>query len=478
MTSIHYCLNYRFNIKKLLLLGCMFCVFGCSFFKPQLTTRYDKAFLDPNNAGDRYVTVSAFTTDQPASKDALADSRSTSALITAVGTKAKDFQELGSDLAKLEIIKKKEGDIDKTTFKKRIVFSVDKTPFQQLPEDEPNKDFGLADRINNLTVKLTIKNDGVIFANWDKFITQYESVALGTDTLTRGGTASLAASVGAIGTVAPVTITPSVTASRSLEEAVALTQRRITLVGEFSKGGREAKFRQEGAVGTDLTGTFLIDLDIKPMPGKEWEKVDSVTITKFSLPKKDPKASDAAKLSLELIKLKYLKFSEPIKPITCEFYYDYILRHAKSDRIIAEGYQDVVFYKGTDVPGQPENEEGKAILTLLTKDELKARVYRIEDRQHHGHWIGIKHIPDESQETIKKPGEKANVKSHDENDPMQLGFSTFTDANDFLNWLKGKDNNVNKFLEDYKPFIPDVEDGDLKRTDIDNLRIKIEPLNY
>ncbi|MGA8141554.1 MAG: hypothetical protein WB948_12795 [Desulfobaccales bacterium] len=468
MINLYNCLDYKFKLKKFLLFGCLICIFGCSLFTPELTRRYNKAECE--DAPGKYVTVSAFIMDQPAAaKKDLPDSRGTSAMITAVAAKAKDFTELRSSLVALEIIPKKEEDIDKTIFKKRVVFAVDKEPFQPLPGDVPNRDFGLADRINNLTVNLAIINKGVRFASWDKFITADESVVLGTDQLTRGGTASLAASIGPVGPVAPATLNPSVSATTSLQEAVTLSQRRVKLSGKFLENGRQAVLRQEGAVGTDLTGTFIVDVDIKPDEG--WRTAKPKMITGFSLPQKDSKGSDAAKLSLKITELRYLKCS---KPIICNLKYDYILRHAKSDRIIAEGYQNVIFLKGTE----PKNGNEEPIkLTLVKEDELKAKIYRIVDPKYPLLWLTINRFPDEK--INKKLRKKAKEESSEGEETLQLGFSTITETNDFLDWLKEKDDNKTSFLK-YEPFIsPDgVRQTKVHREDIDNLMVQIQPLNY
>ncbi len=481
--------GYKKIISRLLLLGCIYCVIGCSLFKPELTRRYKTA--ESKDARDiKIVTVSAFTIDQPAAKNDLADSRSISALITTAGAKAKNVEELRSNLEELGILEKKEVNIDKTAFKKRIVFCVDVNKDlvkkQALEEYGSNKNFGLADRINNFSVTLAMNCDQVRFASWDKFLTQEESVDLGTATLTRGGTAQLASTI-TTGSVAPyATITPTITATRSLEEEVTLKQRRIKLAGKFSQGGRKAEFRQEGAVGTDLTGTSAVDVDIKykkPQPESETKedgsliKVRDKQIKIFSLRKKESKASDNSKTSqpakqpphpfeVTTLNLKYLVFlNNSIQPITCKLSYHFMLRHAKSDQIISEGEQNVVFYEGTV--------QLKLDLVLVNEEELKATVYRIGYRE----WrLGIKQIAKDV-EASEGPGS------------IELGFPSFAQAIDFLNSLKVKENRTS-FLKDYKPVLhahlsPEpkrpkihLKDVDLQEKDIANLRVQIDRLNY
>lgn len=428
-------------MKRIIIALCLtvLTVWGCAH--PQLTRRYQsKRFMD-SPASD-CVTVSVFTMDTPGEKQqrmvASLNGEGQAAFIGEIGKRTSSLGDFSQALMHTGA-GGKETLIDKTIFRKRLVFAVTKK--------EPGQGkhtLTLADRINIL--KVTLKSQKGVFDSWNRFETKYQTVDLGKVSRTQSVSAQLTGSIGpAAEATIPTKLEAVLRGEKKIEEEVQLKQRYIELAGIISPEKDEAKLYQEGVVGIDLTGTFLVDFVLQaPNVFSLDEKV--VILGPLEKGGKPIKPDD---VQLDFREIKYVKMdniTKKPKPITCQLSYDYLLRHVVTcDRQITEGYHRVQFWKGS---------VSATKIKLVSEDELKARVFRV--------------YKDNDPIILKDFFEGGSYKGN-------LQFADYNSAIDFIRWIK-----ENKYvtIAKYK-LIYDIIDGKLlNKEDIPSLRIKPCGLNY
>lgn len=350
----------------------------------------------------------------------------------------------------------KDTNIDQTVFKKQVVFAVTKklpswARQRRIWSGEPGPDqLTLADRINNLKITLDAQKTGV-FESWDKFVTLYGTVDLGTITRLQKSTANLEAYIGpAAQSRIPGQIKGTLGEEKDITEAVKLQQQYIKIAGAIEPDKQKATLYQEGAVGIDLTGTFSVDFTLQAPAADVPARV-----VQFRSLRKDGKtdqksksgAKQSGKVESEEVQIDFadLKYAKDTAPIICKFSYEYLLRHvvAKEDET-AEGYHDVQFWHG-DTKANPGE------VTLVSTDQLKAWVFRV--------------ITGNTVIELKYPGEE----------PFPLQFATFAKAHDFLRWIKeSRQTTIGKYKLCY-----DKQGNirDLNKSEIDSLIIKAVAFN-
>ncbi len=384
--------------------------FGCAH--TELTRRYKSIeFDEAKDKSDRYVQVSAFVIDTPESSTSTSISKLTAegqhGFFKAVGSKAKDMKEVYEALLHTGSEDEEKKTIDKTVFKKRIIFSVEK----DLPW-KGKADLTPADRLNTLMVKLNLQDNenDPIFASMDKLTTKYGTVDLGKLVRTHTTKASLDMSIGAPSQL-PVTVSasPSISNQQSIEETINLNSRYIEITGAIKDAGKNAVIFQEAPVGYDLTGNFTVDLIIK-IPAHNHSGM-----VHFSNLVTDSKPTPASKVKVSFGDIYYPIFSQAV---TCDINNIYFLRHVLSDdRELAEGLQHVRFIKG---------EPKKSTIDLVSQRELELAVYKILGPNESQLYIGepITYEKDESE----YKSEKRNV--------FPLRFAELASAQNFLTWIK------------------------------------------
>jgi hypothetical protein len=399
-------------MKKNGLIVVFFLIFawGCTLH-PELTRRYKDAQWGPT--GEDYVTVSAFTLDAPPAdkpKNLLMQlsPQGQASLVKEIGerTQGKPAKEFLDQLAAPADHQGSDVVWDKTAFKKRIVFAVEKKP--GLRGDKPI--VGLADRINELVVTLKMcEVSDAEFASWDRFDTHYDTVDLGKVSRTQSSTAELGMTIGP-GQPGPATVNPKISETRSLQEETPLKPRYIVLSGRIDRDKQQAMLREEGVAGIDLAGTFSVDFDIRAKHAQT-EHSRVAVIGPLSVEGKgDPVEPGAVKISFS-----WVKYKKTADPIRCRLSYDYTLRHVVGEeRELVEGLQSVSYLRGSSPAAASPND----FIHLVDYRELLATVYTIAVGRVHG-----------------GQGKRLALM---EDDQKILYFPSYDSAKNFLKWIKAK----------------------------------------
>ena len=418
----------RKTILSVLVILIIFVFYGCN---SKLTKRYLR--LLPHGSGNGLVEISTFTLDIPPSpsKNSLLQisPQGQAAFIEAIGEKTSSIGTLLKSLGGNIGPSKKSGDIiDLTKFKKRVVFSVQKKTFD-------GRWIGSADRIDQLLIKLTnLKN--AAFISWDKFETKYETVDLGKITSTKGFN---------LGLEIPITnpdVTTTIGGNQGLSEEVLLRQRYVELTGRLEN--KNAYLYQQGFMGIDLAGNFIVDFTIEIDQGS----IVSVTVTSLKNLWNGSSPNSEKDVQISFLELKYPNFSTT--PISCDLVSKYSLRHVeKNGHTIIEGDDVVKFIKGTTPSKKVE---------LVKKEELRVRVFYI-----------VTNIDKNKDETSEK-GYKLHLHRFDK-DKLPIYFFDYENAKSFLYWLWSTKNLT---VGDYGIWMPHRP---LETNDIPNLYVKGKFLN-
>jgi hypothetical protein len=369
---------------------------GCGV---KFTKRYHTISVTPVRENCKLARISTFAMDVPHT------SKTSSLMRLSAQGQAALIRELGMDETKSESLLKLLGSnfgsktqstdiIDKTTFNKRVVFSVEKQAF-----DTPTMKIGLADRIERLAVKFSGLK-GAEFKSWDKFETQYETVDLGNISNTRSTSSSFTYLAGST-----EVITPGI--DNSLTEEVSLKRRYVVLGGHLEK--TSAHLYQQGATGIDLAGNFNVDFVIKAE--SDAKKMQSVVTFNNLWSGADANKGDNVTSSFK--QMKYAKSSEPI---SCSLDFYYSLRHVlKYAETISEADDEVELIRCHDASNQ--------VMELVGRHELTVKVYSIsihkkakEDKQ------------SKERHLLRLKGGGNEVKD--------ICFQNHDGAESFLRWLK------------------------------------------
>ncbi len=382
---------------RIALLAALVLVGGCG---PKLLRYYDTATWV--TCPDKLVKVSAFTMDSPMEdpKTLLAQlsPQGQEAFILEIGKKTdKDISQFFQTLTDPHILKGKEV-IEKARFNKRVVFSVTK---------DPTVIFSPADRISDLKITLTMLKEGEKvsqFESWNRFETQEEVIDLGKMTRTQQVSGELAMTIGpATGAAVPVSAAPKVSASEQLYEELVFKKRRVKLSGAIEAEKTKAFLYQEGAPGIDLTGTFLIDLQIH-IPHSDIALQRLVNFGSFYQGKVP---NDPAKVE---VKFSYLRKPSVQEPVKCALDFEYVVRRAvRGERIISEGYHEVEFQKGY----------GRDEITLVSRRDLQTLVFCIARK-----------------EKTKKSDRLIYLAGGPEEGEGTMFMTSYDDARGFLRWLR------------------------------------------
>lgn len=361
---------------------------------PKLTLRYKKLVNDPpvnaevTNGIEIFASARDIQIAAPQTSQYVLTDHGQAAYINAVATKAKDLDELQSNLfPDVSGFDKAPSVIDNTSFTKRLLLTVlNKTPYE-------------ADRITKVSIKIDLNTNvsNLKILTFDKIITEYQTVDLGSinlsNTLNMGATASygIAGKVsgstgggtsittvnndnGNIVTGSPVTtngveIDPSIGVgvsaayNRSYAEQINLKDRYIALTGYMK--GDSLTFDEESVTGVNLTGNILSDIKFR---FTNFANTRSYNVSDLT---SNGKLQDANK-----IKIKVLSVFEPTIPndLKLKVNYDITIRHVinkKGQRSNTESDDKIAYY----------NVKKSTIMdiTLVTKDELSIKKWCITD---------------------------------------------------------------------------------------------------
>jgi hypothetical protein len=295
-----------------ILLAGFVALLGCT--TPELTRRYRSIDTGggANCRAEPSIAVSTFVMDPERSGNpavaGLSD-RGQEALITGLTSKTSN----AADLLRAMNLAQDGGGIviERSKFKRRIVVAVN------------GLDFGPADRIQRMSVNLALGPEQaaiVKFTSWDKLVTKYDTVDLGTLKLSKGSTFEATADLTPPQIKEIAGIGLGYTSNRTLDEAINLRRRINALSGRLS--ATEATLFEEGEVGLDLTGNTVVDVELEAQSPIE---VPIFQFTNLRDAKGAPSAPEAVVANPRWIRM-------PQKPgdITLKVRADYVVRHVES----------------------------------------------------------------------------------------------------------------------------------------------------
>jgi len=387
---------------------------------PELSKRYAKADfaqLKTETDAKKYVTIKVVSypiTTKPTQYKKIFDlsDHGQQAFINALKEKEIETDNFLSKLLSSLESKQSKNVIDQTKFSRKLVLSI-----------KNETDFP-ANRIDTIKLTLTIKDSKKVkFSNWDKIVTNYQSIDIGK--LTLGKTSSFSFSPEITTEAGASAKFGTLSYERSLKEEVSIKDRSVT---SGTLTDEEAILFQKGAPGMDLSGNLIADVEF------EVTDIAVKTLYKFDhLFKKDgsPETEHKNINIIETLAL-YPNLKEDIKG-GLEF--DFVFREVKSGQeTFLEGDDSVVFQKGK---GKTDD------ITLIKKDEYALKAWRIICNKDYLH-------------LFFKGRKKATV----------IDFPSYDDAQLFLKWVK-----------DLKPLtIKENEirigpDNRIKDSDIDKLEV-------
>lgn len=329
----------------------------------------------------------AFPADAPAPKDFWSMTEDAQqAYIEQCGARVSKPEELASAIANPMTRKSGTTNLDLSTFKKKIVLSI--MHDSRLP----------ADRIASMRIKLVLdKNSAFSFVNWDKIVTQYSIVDLGTSSLTNTGTFKLAPEINMAGDILGVAAGEASRVTALTEEAK-LAKRFVEVNGSLSNG--QAWLDLNGMPGRDLAGNVVLEVSLKA------NRTVSYTVHQFgNLFSSSGAASKAEDVVIGDQRMKVPYTQDTVRATVMM---DACVRHViRGGRTIAEGDDKVQFSCVKDTQ--------QTRLVVLGEQEFDTKLYFI--------YLGTtnKHL------RIMNPAEGG---------PVALCFSSREAALELVKWLK------------------------------------------
>jgi hypothetical protein len=250
------------------------------------------------------------------------------ALLNGVARVTETPEELRSAAsANLEVAHAQPADIDLTTFKRRVVFTVERGSRRP------------ADRIEWFKIKLAIESPDYAFASWNKATTAYETIDLGTLKISQNRAAKISTSLNPADIGLLKSVGADFSGSESLDESQDQRRRIVDLNVSLPDDAHAAIVRQ-GAVDRDLDGNTVVDFDIAytKANGKR-------AITKFSNLLK----SDGEPIKADAIKMDWYEayYPEKAEDIWATVNMEYYLRQVvDGHKTINESDDEVVVIHG------------------------------------------------------------------------------------------------------------------------------------
>jgi uncharacterized protein (DUF2141 family) len=325
------------------------CLASCA--GPRLTRRYNTQVQVTVPAAQVEARLAAFSLDVPSNtaKTTLLNlsGRGQASLIGQLGAKSKDAADLLARLgAPIEGARARGGEVDRTVFARRVVFSIDDTSS------------GPADRISSARISLTELTPPARFIGWTQFATRYETADLGSLKFTQSRELALNAALSA----SQLTAGGQGKGSNQLEENLKLAQRYISVNGALSPFA--AELIQQGAPGTDVAGNLAVDFTIQ-VDSKA--HTNTFTFSPLFDDAEAPKPAGQVKITRQTVK--YVE--GPAADIKAKATLTATLRHVVSgDDTVMEGDDDVEFRTG---PAPAVD------LTLVPKESVEFSVWVLRD---------------------------------------------------------------------------------------------------
>lgn len=306
--------------------------------------------------------------------------------------------------------------VDMTTRNITVTFSIGRKPSYAAGN------FSAYDRIEDLNYSFKMDNHPAVnqevrFARWNKYVTEYGTLDIGSLEFNQGFTANLdvTGKIGASASTKSVvkdgdnttetgaSVGPEVSATgkvgynRSRKENQLIKQRFIQLTGTF--GERQFSIHQQGTRETELAGNVSVDVTIKFPPAE-------VIFTNFSDLYTDKNAINGPdKVKMEHTRYKVPDITMLATGLTGQLSYSFAVRHIhKKANTFPESDDRISFITG---------ENSKAIL-LVKPEELKVPIYFI-------------HVP--------VGGNMKTLQYDDAGIKRAISFTSYSAAAEFRSWL-------------------------------------------
>lgn len=414
--------------------------------EPELLRRYD-AYRSADTTG--LVDVTAFSAPLPIAPGAptLTEiSRSAqAAYIRSLAERTTTVAELQAALAvPVGVPGPAPGPVDRTRFRRRLVLSVERvTPWGTgVPGLAPGS------RIAWLRVALGV-DSSARFTSWDRFVTRYDTVEVGTMELRQ---ASEATGEAALAPLLEAVAGTGLEAARTarLDESLPVSERHA------SNGVLRPDSMilvQEGAPGADLTGNAVVEIELRAVPGPP------STVHRFA----DlfdgggrPRPAD----SVTLVARELIRPASAREDLTADLRFDAVVRSVR------RGGGDATYAEGDDQARFLAHSEEAGRVVLVTARELRSSVWSLTSAS--CRLLGL-----ERPDADTDPG-------HGE-----LRFRSRAEARRFLDWLRGRASVVGDRSREPDGGLTAAGrtlrlglDAPLRPSDLPGLRVRLHPLNW
>ena len=295
----------------------------------------------------------AFPADPSATKDVtvLAEDGQ-QAYVTAMASHAKSAQELAAHMALPFSRSTSTSLIDMTSFRKKLVFSV-----KHLSQDP-------ADRIAQLDLRMQLNTaTDYEFLTWDRIVTQYSTVELGSISVNGTNTFSFTPKADLSGDIHG-SMEGTFSKAAALTESANLAKRFIEVNGSLSND--EAHLTLNGMPGRDLAGNIVAEVTMR---AKNSTNYSILSIGGLFQADGTPNTHD--KVDLGEI---WLRLPEQRKALSGKVCFDACIRDVVGRaRTIAEGDDRVIMHCAFDL-------DGKQSIKVVTGDEFDVKLYYLMDR--------------------------------------------------------------------------------------------------
>lgn len=217
-----------------------------------------------------------------------------------------------------------------------------------------------ADRIESVRLQLTRLTGGARFEGWDKLVTAFQTIDLGSLTFTQKRDVS--AELGLTLPAALLGAAPTVRSSSGsqLEEQQTLKDRVVMVNGVLRPDS--AVLLEQGGLGLDLTGNLATDFLIR------MTRSQGAQITRVTHPRMATGGVDCG--TKPVFQRQAVKFPTDTVPVRANLVLTYRFRHVKTgDQTVQEGDDDVDLVEVTQDLGPIE---------LIPAQALTVRVFRLE----------------------------------------------------------------------------------------------------
>lgn len=380
-----------------LFLVCVFMVFvllACPSPKPQITKRYSSIRYEPDSkaVSKPIVSIGMFSiapsSPEKKSKSILdLSDKGQAEFIKLAAPNSKNADELKSSIFKVfEPNKSESFDRSRIRLKRRLVFSLQKENFHP------------ADRIEESILIVKIP-DSIRFVSWNQFQNRYKTITPGTLEFeqTNNTSAELALSFPQVQELGDISLAHE--KARRLRETANLERDIVHFWAQLER--HFARIYQKGATSIDLSGTFIIDVELGFNP----DYYNSIELVKFS----NLFDKSGAPISSKKIKTSVIKVYYPYNAndIPCELELNYKIRKVESgESTHVESDDEVVMIVGKTL--NPKKE------VIIPAENLELNIWYI----------------------VTPDGRQLKWQKRQEPGAEAISFSSFDDALNLLRWLK------------------------------------------